>query len=348
MKQSSFWQTLPRPITILAPMEDVTDVVFRDIIHRAGPPMVYVSEFTAAGAVLQRKTEALRRLEFNERHRPMVAQIWGNRPEEYFAVVRELHRRGFDGVDINMGCPTRKIIARGACSALINNQSLAAELIAAAREGAESAFAEYGDSHEGPPGRVQCAMPLPVSVKTRIGFKDVQVDQWCGFLLNQELALLTVHGRTSVQQSDGMADWREIQRAVSIRNRLAPETLLIGNGDLREFSQFAEYPRRYGVDGVMVGRGIFENPFMFRNARFHDLPGEEQVAWALEHLDEYRRVYEGRRNFEVMKKFFKIYLTEFEGAEKLQERIMAVHSYDDAEFLLREFSNTDRAALKTL
>ena len=330
----SFWHVLPRPIVALAPMEDVSDLVFRDMIHRAGPPMVYFSEFTAAAAMLRGDPEALRRLEFNERHRPMVAQIWGNNPEEYFAAVRELQRRGFDGVDINMGCPKRKITSKGACSALINNRTLAGKLITAAREGAESAFADYGDFHEGPPGRIQRGGPMPVSVKTRLGFSEIQTEEWCGFLLEQGIALITLHGRTSAQQSEGEADWQEIQRAAVLRDTLSPRTLLLGNGDVREFVQFSKYSRRYGLDGVMVGRGVLRNPFIFRNENFHDLPAGERAAWALKHLREYRRIYEGRRNFEIMKKFFKIYLAHFEDPDR--EGIMTVHSYADAEHILED------------
>ena len=336
---SSFWELLPRPIIVLAPMDEVTDVVFRDIVHQAGPPMVYVSEFVHAAAIVRGEGEALRRLEFNERHRPMVAQIWGNDPEEYFAAAGLIHRLGFDGIDINMGCPVRKLTVKGACSALINRPALAAELITATREGAEAAFAEYGDEHEGPPGRVQSAARLPISVKTRLGFQDIQTERWASFLLEQNIDLLTIHGRTSVQQSEGIANWQEIARAVELRNAISPSTLLFGNGDVKEFAQFENYARSYKVDGIMVGRGLLENLFIFNNARFHDLLPREQLGWALKHLLEYRRVYEGRRNFEIMKKFFKIYLTHFPGAQRLRDHIMDVHDYDDAEQVLREFQD---------
>ncbi len=337
MFEHSFWHALRRPVTVLAPMEDVTDVVFRDVVHRAGRPQVFVSEFVATGAMKRNDREALRRLEFRENHRPMVAQIWGNDPQNYFDAAVELHRRGFDGIDINMGCPQKKITAKGACSALIQNPALAAELIAAAREGTEAAYRERGDAHEGPPGRMQSGGPMPVSVKTRIGFSRVQTESWCGFLLEQNIPLLTVHGRTAAQQSEGEADWNEIARAVRVRNQINPRSLIFGNGDVVRPDQLSEYPSRYGVDGVMVGRGIFSNPFIFAGTEFHQLLPAEQVQWAIEHLLEYRRVYHSRRNFEVMKKFFKIYLMHFEGADELRDRIMQTHDYDAAEDVLRSF-----------
>ncbi|MGI9257182.1 MAG: tRNA dihydrouridine synthase [Salinispira sp.] len=330
----SFWHKLPRPITILAPMESVTDLVFRDMVHRMGRPMVYMTEFIQAKALLKCEREAMRRLGFNETQRPIVAQIWGNNPQDYFEAAQAIHRRGFDGIDINMGCPVRKITAKGACSALINNSQLAAELIIAAREGAVAAFTKYGNDHEGPENRIQQDVPLPVSVKTRTGFKKLQTEEWCGFLLTQGIQLLTIHGRTAIQQSEGMADWQEIKRAVALRNEIAPETLLVGNGDITEFSQFDEYSKHYGVDGIMVGKGIFNNPFIFRNAYFHELSPAEHIAWAWLHLKNYRAAYKGRRNFEIMKKFFKIYLRNFDGADQLCEQIMAAHDYDEAEQLL--------------
>ena len=334
MSMASFWHRLPRPISVLAPMEDVTDVVFRDVVDRAGRPQVFVSEFVATRAMKSRQREALRRLEYKENHRPMVAQIWGTDPQYYYDAAIELHRRGFDGIDINMGCPQKKITSKGPCSALILNPPLAAELIAAAREGAEQAYARFGDQHEGPPGRLQSGGALPVSVKTRIGFSAVQTEDWCGFLLQQELPLLTVHGRTAAQQSEGEADWDEIARVVALRDRISPDTLIFGNGDVVHPDQLTEYPRRYGVDGVMVGRGIFSNPFIFAGGEFHDLPARDQVRWASQHLQAYRKAYEGRRNFEVMKKFFKIYIMHFEGADNLRDSLMQTHDYDAALELL--------------
>lgn len=332
---NSFWHNLEKPVSVLAPMEEVTDSVFRDVVHRAGRPMVFVSEFVSTGTMLRGEKEAVRRLVFHENHRPMVAQIWGNKPDEYYLAARELHRRGFDGIDINMGCPQKKITVKGSCSALINNPGLAAELIDAARQGAASAYREWGDEHEGPQGRLQKDAPLPVSVKTRIGFSRPATEEWCGFLLEQKLPLLTVHGRTTAQQSEGEADWNEIAKAAALRRSISPETLLFGNGDVIHPSQLQEYPRRYGVDGIMVGRGIFSNPFLFAGEEFHDLPAADQIRWAMEHLSAYRSVYEGNRNFEIMKKFFKIYLTGFRSADELRDQIMQTHDYDAAMDVLK-------------
>ncbi len=325
-EQPGFWGQLPRNFTVLAPMEDVTDVLFRDVILRAGRPHVFFTEFVSVKHLVNREPEALRRLAFRPEHRPIVAQIWGNDPRQYEEAVPYLVSLGFDGIDINMGCPQPKITKKGSCSALILNPALARELILAAKEG----MALSGKS-------------LPLSVKTRIGFSSVQTEQWCGFLLDQDLAALTVHGRIAAQMSEGQADWQEIARVVHLRNAAEKKTLIIGNGDIQNHYQLETYGNRYGVDGLMVGRGIFENPFLFLPGRqdgtysmFHDLPREEHIQWALDHLIAYEKHYGESRNSEIMKKFFKVYLTQFAGAEELRAEIMETHSYGEARSILEK------------
>ncbi|WP_052078538.1 tRNA dihydrouridine synthase [Spirochaeta lutea] len=322
-----FWRDLPRPFTLLAPMEDVTDIVFRDIVCEAGRPHVFFTEFIGAGHLVAGEREALRRTEYHPRQHPIVAQIWGNNPEDYYKAAVELGQRGFDGLDINMGCPQPKITKKGACSALITNPALAAELIAAAQEGARAYTA--GTDRE-----------LPVSVKTRIGFSRPATAEWCGFLLDQGLAALSVHGRIAAQMSEGEADWREIRRVSDLRTGRNLPTLIIGNGDLHNHHQLKTYSQRFGAEGLMVGRGIFENLYIFRDlakpefTTFGESSREEHLGWARNHLKAYRDAYEGRRNFEIMKKFFKVYLQDFPGAEELRGRIMETHSYSEASALL--------------
>lgn len=317
-----FWASLPPGFRILAPMEEVSDIVFRRIVAEAGGPQVSFTEFISVDKLLLGDREALRRLAKGPKEGPIVAQIWGNRPEGYRRVAGLIAESGFHGIDINMGCPQAKITRKGACAALINNPGLAAELIAALKQGIE----ESGSR-------------LPLSVKTRIGFDRPRTEEWCGFLLEQKISVLSVHGRTASQMSEGQADWREISRVVSLRDSMDIDTLIVGNGDIVNSRQLDSYVRRFGVDGLMVGRGIFENLFLFRGSgqggpSFGELQAAERVAWALRHLAYYRDFYGQDRNYQIMKKFFKVYLA-YEGADRIREEIMETENYDQAEAILK-------------
>ncbi len=231
-----------------------------------------------------------------------MAQLWGTRPDEFFRAAGALEALGFDGIDINLGCPVRKIRAAGACSALIRDRGLTAEIISATTAGSS----------------------LPVSVKTRIGFDKVETDAWCGFLLSQGLAALTVHGRTALQMSEGWADWREIGRVVRMRDSIAPGTVVIGNGDVRSLAHATRLVEQVNVDGVMFGRGIFSDPLLFGRMTDHAAGvspnGIEIPSWAhepltvrlgylKEHILEWDAVWGDQRNWEILKKFFKNYVT---------------------------------------
>jgi len=313
------WETLPRPARILAPMEDVTDTVFRRLVARAGKPDLFFTEFTGADSLFTRARRSVgKRLYFTDEERPIIAQIWGNNPENYRRAAVDISAMGFDGLDINMGCPMKKIVRKGHCSALIDNPGLARELILAAMEGAGA---------------------MPVSVKTRIGVRSVKTAEWFGFLLGLSPAAITVHGRTSAQQSEGLADWREVARVVSIRDEVSPRTRIIGNGDVRSLSEVQEKADRYGVDGVMIGRGIFENFFLFREDRleFSSISPSEKIGYFRRHMELYHETWGERRNYEVLKKFVKTYIRDFEAAPRLVDAIMHTHTYEEAEELLDRF-----------
>lgn len=315
----TIWDRLPRPARILAPMEDVTDSVFRRVVARAGRPDLFFTEFTGADALFTRARRSVgKRLQFTEEERPIIAQIWGNDPENYRRAAGLVREMGFDGLDINMGCPMKKIVRKGHCSALIENPSLARELILAAMEGAGA---------------------MPVSVKTRIGLHSVKTVEWCGFLLELGPAALTVHGRTSAEQSEGRADWEEVARVVALRDEMGRSTRIIGNGDVRSYAEADEKCERYGVDGVMVGRGIFENLFVFRKdgRSYAALSASEKVGYFRRHMELYHETWGERRNYEVLKKFVKTYIREFDRAPDLVDAIMQTHAYDEAEELLDRF-----------
>ena len=310
---SSFWQTLPRPITALAPMEDVTDTVFRRIVAGCGRPGVFFTEFTNADGLCSVGREAvIHRLRFTEEERPIVAQIWGNNPENYLRVCREICDMGFDGIDINMGCPEKRVVKQGACSALIDNPTLATELVRAAQEGAGE---------------------LPVSVKTRLGFRSRRTELWSETLLRLHPAVLTMHGRTAKELSEVPADWGEIAKVVELRDAMGSDTLIIGNGDVTKREQIPDFCRDYGVDGVMIGRGIFHDLFIFRppetEGAFRDLPPREKLRHLREHVLLFREVWGEGRNVNILKKFVKVYVTGFAGAAGLRAELMETTGYDE-------------------
>jgi tRNA-dihydrouridine synthase len=322
----SMWDALPRPFSVLAPMEDVTDTVFRRIVRQVGPPDVVMTEFTSTdGLCTEGRPRVIGRLRFAADERPIIAQIWGNAPDRYRRVAAEVREMGFDGLDINMGCPVRKITSRGSCGALIGNLSLAGELIAAAKEGAGA---------------------LPVSVKTRIGVARPNAEEWLGFLLAQGISALTIHGRTVTQQSEGEADWDTVALAVRLRDQAGLPTRIVGNGDVKTAAVFLRRVRETGADGVMIGRGIFENLFLFRAVRgalagadlpdteFSRLEPGEKIAYFRRHLALHRGTWGMGKNFDVLKKFVKTYVRAFEGAGRLVDAIMRTRTYEDAESVL--------------
>lgn len=196
---TNFWQNLPTNFSVLAPMEDVTDTVFRQVIIKAGRPDVLFTEFcNVEGVQSVGQARVIHRLKFSEIERPIVAQVWGRTPEDYYKTAKLIVELGFDGMDINMGCPVKKVIALGACSALINNHTKAEEIIKACQKGLDG--------------------KIPLSVKTRIGFNTIDTENWFGFLLSQDLQAITVHGRTVKELSNVPNHYDQIAKVVEMRN----------------------------------------------------------------------------------------------------------------------------------
>ncbi len=310
---NTFWQQLPTPFFALAPMDDVTDTVFRRVIAKAAPADVYFTEFANAASFCNPKGQAsaLKRLDFTPSEQPLVAQIWGTNPENFANMAKELKKLGFAGIDLNMGCPVKDVIKTGACSALIETPELAAKLIAATKEGG-----------------------LPVSVKTRIGFKTQKTEEWLGFLLQQDIAALTVHGRTTKEMSKVPAHWDEIAKAVELRNRLAPNTIIIGNGDIVDRADGLAKIAQTGVDGIMIGRGVFQNPFCFEVE-----PRQHSRQELLDLLDYHLGLFEQAnlvrpRPFMPLKRFFKIYIRDFDGAGDLRATLMEAKSIEEVRTIL--------------
>ncbi len=279
----SFWQDLPHPFTVLAPMEGVTDVVFRQIISEIGRPDVFFTEFTSIAGLLstgrERVAESLRT---NKNQLPVVAQIWGTDPKEFYKVAKELSKSDFAGIDINMGCPVRAVTKHGACGGLIKTPALALEIIQATINGAGN---------------------LPVSVKTRIGLNSILLDEWIGLLLTQNLAALSIHLRTVSEMSKVPAHWELMPKIIKLRDKISSKTIVIGNGDINSLEEVNKKYKDFGADGYMIGTGIFANPWLFnKKVTMEKITIDQRINLFLHHIDLFEQQWEGKPKFCQSKK----------------------------------------------
>ena len=317
---NNFWIDFKQPIFSLAPMEDVTDTVFREIIMGMSTPgnlNIVFTEFTSVEGMNHPvgRNRVSERLIVNESEREilkksntkLVAQIWGRNPEVYAKIAQYITENyQFDGLDINMGCPVKKVFKTGACSALIGEPNLAKEIILATKE----------------------ATHLPVSVKTRTGIKQHQTEEWISELLEVEPAAIILHGRTQRMQSEGDASWEEIAKAVQLKYKLNPHIPFHGNGDVFSYEKGLQRIKETGVDGVMIGRGIFQNPWFFDPAK-QEITKEDRIEKLLQHTRLFEQTWSGKKNFNILKRFYKIYLNSFPGAAKLRADLMEVKNYEE-------------------
>lgn len=320
--KNNFWTELPKPFFVLAPMEDVTDVVFRHVVKEAGAPDVFFTEFTNSDSFCHPDgIESVRgRLMFTEDEQPMVAHIWGDKPEFFREMSLAMAEMGFSGIDINMGCPVPNVAERGKGSGLILRPEVAAKLIQAAKAGG-----------------------LPVSVKTRLGFTDTaEMTEWISHLLEQDIANLSVHMRTRKEMSKVDAHWDLIPEIVKLRDALAPQTLITINGDILDRQMGLELAEKYGVDGLMIGRGIFKNPYAFeKEAKEHSL--EELIGLLRLQLDLQDRYAEKVPHSIVgLHRFFKIYVKGFPGANDLRVRLMNTKSMAEVREILDAFEQAEQ------
>jgi tRNA-dihydrouridine synthase len=328
---SSFWQTLPKPIIGLAPMDGVTDAAFRYISAKHGRPDIHFTEFTHVEGICRGIPAVLRNLEYNKIERPVVAQVFGNEPAAFYKVAHIIGALGFDGIDINMGCPDRAVASRGCGAGLIQTPKLAQAIIRATCEGARdfgqgSPLEKIGLSETTCQAVRQMASEnfpprlLPVSVKTRLGYDHIVIEDWIGHLLTMAPCAITLHGRTLKQGYRGNADWEAIGRAAKMAH--TTETLLLGNGDILTPSDACHRIAQYGVDGVLIGRGAMGNPWFFlakdaiRSACLPpaDLGISRRRRWevALEHAEYFDRI-RGHIPFPIMRKHLGWYARGKEG-----------------------------------
>ena len=327
---------MPHPFTALAPLDGVSDVVFRQIVAEIGKPDVLFTEFTMTdGLVSVGRGKVEERLLLTDEQKPVVAQIWGTNPKHFYEVAKELEGRGFAGIDINMGCPTREVTNRGACSGLIRTPKLAAEIIQATKEGAGE---------------------LPVSVKTRIGFEKEKIDEWITFILKQNVAVLTVHLRTVRELSKVPAHWEKMEQVIKLRNEIAPQTLIVGNGDITSREKIESKFKEYGCDGFMIGRGIFSNPWLFNpDIAVHTVSVEQRVNLFLHHIELFEKQWgvdrdsvvnekkvgwQGSKNFALLKKFAKTYIQNFPDAANFREKLMETKTLQELKETLKNYKQT--------
>lgn len=305
-------------------MADVTDAAFRRVIANKGKPDAMFTEFVSADGLAKAPEEGrqklLKDLIYTEAERPIVAQFFTSTPvhmRQAAALAREF---GFDGVDINMGCPAKVINRQDAGACLIKTPEVARELVRSAMEGAGE---------------------LPVSVKTRLGFNKNELETWIPALLETRPAALTVHLRTAKEMSKVPAHWELMSRVVELRDAISPETLVIGNGDVRDLAHARQLVSETGCDGVMLGRAIFGNPWLFATPqhpqRCEDVAVEERLETLIEHIRLYDEILGGTKSFAIMKKHFKAYVSGFDGASELRAALMETNSAPEAEHAIKDF-----------
>ena len=308
------WQELPKPFLILAPMEGVTDIMFRQVVAKAGRPDLFFTEFTNVSSYASEKgrANALERLEIAPTDAPIIAQIWGKNPEHFAECAAALEDLGFSGIDLNFGCPDKNVNKTGGGAAMIKTPELAVECFRNAKKSTN----------------------LPVSVKTRLGWSKVEeYRDWLSILLNEHPAALTVHLRTKKEMSKVAAHYELIPEIIKLRNEISPETKLIINGDIKNRAEalrlYEKYPE---IDGFMIGRGVFQNPYCFTD---HEATKDELMELLYLHLDLYEKYSKKHYiSYEPLKHFYKIYINNFPGASELRAKLMETHSVEEAREVL--------------
>ena len=329
-------QELPKPFFVLAPMDDVTDTVFRQIVQSTAAPDLFFTEFVNVdGLMSPGRDRLLKKLRFAPNEKHLVAQLWGLRPENFRAIAEQIADGSlarelglpdgcnFVGVDLNMGCPAKSEVANGACSALIKleNRELAGQIIEATREGLG--------------GR------LPLSVKTRIGFTALDMS-WFEFLLGKDLEMLTVHGRTRKEMSKVPAHWDIIGQVRELRDKLAPQTLIVGNGDVASRQQGESLAEQYGLDGIMIGRGVFQDPYVFAaKSPWPQQTKEQRIALYRRQVELFQQTWQYReRHIKTLNRFCKVYINGFDGASALRTSLMFAEGTHE---MLELLDNHDKA-----
>lgn len=314
-KNKNFWQSLDKPFFVLAPMANVTDYAFRSMFAKYGKPDVMWTEFVSAdGLVSSGKDRLMIDLKYSRKERPIVAQLFSGHPDKMFEASKIIFDLGFDGLDLNMGCPDRAVEKQGGGASLIKDPKLAFDILQSARNGVQN--------------------KIPVSIKTRIGYNKFD-PKWLETILSWNIPVLTIHLRTRKEMSLVPAHWELVPEIVKLRDKICPQTLLIFNGDIDSVSTGAKLLKEYGGDGVMVGRGIFGKPWFFSDIE-NDKSPKERLSILLEHTKLFIKSFKGYKNFDVMKKHFKAYVSGWEGAKELRVELMEAKDPDQVFRILKK------------
>jgi nifR3 family TIM-barrel protein len=309
------YESLEKPIISLAPMEDVTDTVFRNAISHIQRPDLFYTEFVNVDGLNSKgKEKVLHRLKHEKSERPIIVQLWGSNPENFFKSAQMVGEMGFAGIDINMGCSVKKVSGHGSGSGLILSPGLAIKIIKSTREGA-------GD--------------LPVSVKTRLGWDFVDIE-WIYLLLKQNIRALTIHCRTARGKDAINANWSYMEEVVKLRDSISPSTLLFGNGDLLSVKQAKSLVKEYRLDGAMIGRAVISNPWIFSGKE--EISQKERYDLFKYHLEMFDKVWGESKDFNGLKKFFRAYIKDFDGANELRQQFMNCKDVGEALELLKTIS----------
>jgi tRNA-dihydrouridine synthase len=329
----SFWDDIRKPFFVMAPMADVTDAAYRKLIAEVGKPDVTWTEFVSADGLyhtreMKKMPDAenplMRDLIYSEIERPIVAQLFSSKPEMMEYAAKLCADLGFDGVDINMGCPDKSIEKQGCGAAMIKNPELAKEIVMAARRGATRSFDEAMQRGE----KTKYEEPISVTVKTRIGYNKESINEWIPELLALKLPALTVHLRTRKEMSKVAAHWELMPQVIALRDKISPETLIIGNGDVKSVEEASQKAELFEADGVMLGRAIFGNPYLFsRRTPDQSTDGSEARAiterlCALATLAHNFEQLRPSKSFHIFRKHIKAFVSGFDGAAELRQELM--------------------------
>ena len=333
-----FWDKLPKPFFCLAPMADVTDAAFRRMFAKYGKPDVTWTEFVSADGLSSKGREVLKYdLLYSEKERPIVVQLFSSTPSKMREAAKLCADLGFDGIDINMGCPDRSIEKQGAGAAMMKDMKKSGEIITAVKDGIKDS-------------KKKNAKNMSVSVKTRIGYNKNQIKEWIPFLLSQDIDALTIHARTRKEMSLVPARWEHIREVVEIRNSMGLKMKIIGNGDVVDLEHGRALAKETGCDGIMVGRAVFGNPFFFASLHkkknvLSESEGQGFITKKLKVLVEHTKLYEkllGKvKKFAVMKKHYKAYVNGFDGAKELRVKLMDAKDSKEVETIIKDFLNNN-------
>lgn len=343
---NNFWIKLKKDkgtIKGLAPMDGITDGAFRFAVAKYGKPDVVFTEFVAVDGICAGAEKVLEGFIFDESERPIVAQIFGANPDNFYKVAPFLCELGFDGIDINMGCPDKSIMRFGGGGSLIGNPKLAAEIVQATKNGINDWVAGKEVEDFGLPENIvaYCEInknkkirreAVPVSVKTRIGMRTDTITEWAKYLSEMDLANVTIHGRTLKQMYSGVSDWEAIAKGAEIIKNKNSDVTVIGNGDIKTIDQGKEMTKIYGVDGFLIGRAAMGDPFIFSGQQ---VDVREKLMAAIEHAKYYEKIFKDR-SFINIRKHLVWYVRGFEGASEVRSRLMKADNAKECEKIILE------------